>query len=209
MVEFFFFNISKSCHQSHGALQWAVCYVDWYTVCLFLRTTLPRVIMLLWQLSLVLLTRIRNQPNSIRYSNSLWLDVSGFESVSERGFSIPIDTGPEGHPASCPRCKVHGVWRRQPNTSGAKVKNEWPFISAPPPMCLHGTVWGDLYLYIYRSSDFTLTDSLLSPFMLTYTYLTVWYSEHLVIWHYCPFSIFVFVVSGYRETYMEISFEWT
>jgi hypothetical protein len=163
MVENFFLNISKSCHRSHGELQRTAC--DTRAVCcvdlihskqtvLFVSTAVIRVIMLLFQLSLVLLTtrRIRSQASSFGIATRCGLDVSVFESVSERDFPYPSiralrPTHPpvQWVPSLFPGCKKHRVWRRQTNASSAKVKNEWIYISAPP-LCWYGMLRGDLYL---------------------------------------------------------------
>ena len=68
------------------------------------------------QLSLVLLTRIRNQASSVDIATLCGLDVSGFESVSERDFPYPSigAVRPTQPPVQWvliffPGCKAHRV----------------------------------------------------------------------------------------------------
>jgi hypothetical protein len=75
------------------------------------------------------------------------LDDSGFEPRPGGKRFYVLYTGPGPPPG------VEGRRRgaHHPSQSSVEVKNGWRYSSAYP-LCFHGMLWGDLYLYKLRNS---------------------------------------------------------
>ena len=85
-------------------------------------------------------------------SDSLGAGESGVQTPRGARFSIPIQTGPEAHSALVLGLFLGGVLGSQGmamtthNNQVQRLKKGWSYTSMPP-LCLHGMLYSELYLF--------------------------------------------------------------